>query len=527
MRLARGAREILALILVWIGFLAEVQAAAEPAQVSREDVLKNLGVDEVAADYVVLIDTSQSMADSGLYGQVQRALRPFLESLAPEDHVAVFTFATNPEERYNAVVGEPPTDPLVNLPPADGADTDIGRAIERGLDHLERPDALDVGALVLVTDGMHDPGPGSVYATNDGPAWHALAKRAEELAKRQHRINAYALALASSTDAGLLHQVFPNTVVLSLPEGQLGVRLQRIKQESRIEKGRRIVAPDVEEGTVEVDWGEARNLDLHSGVDELALTLRSTMAHVPLELTNLSVISQGELRVQTVSLPPSVSLKPHQSVTIPVRLQFGPRFMAETGEAALDPCEGLVFGRRQTTQRGELRLDATIGSPWATTLRDDLRFPDFSPVVSGATTTLQASCTNGLSLWWLPLLALLAWASWYVFVGRRPKLRGQLLASVPGHALQQSLMLRGRKMRIGTQRGSRLVIPGRGTVRHQRVSRLRKRRSRDPWLRITYATDGGKPTTRTCRPNGSVAFDHTTFTYQPLTTSPPKSGSRR
>ncbi len=151
-------------------------ASGRPAELA--EVLQGLRVDTVPADYVLLIDTSRSMDQAGLYGPVRRSLRTLLDALDPSDHVSLITFDAHPTLRYSGTATAE-SGPLQRLPAAaTGASTDIGAAIGAGLRELERPDAQKVGTMLLFTDGKHKPPAGSPYSGSGGSAWRDLADRA-------------------------------------------------------------------------------------------------------------------------------------------------------------------------------------------------------------------------------------------------------------------------------------------------------------------------------------------------------------
>ncbi len=155
-----------------------VAQETSPDPASRSEVLDSLGIDPVSADYVVIVDTCGSTSDGDLYGQVVGALGPLLQALSTTDHLSRLPLDSTPAIRDGGEVGEPKDRALSQLPAmADGAATDIGAALDAGLRELERPDAADVGAIVLITDGEHAPPAGTAYPSTSGPPWDALATR--------------------------------------------------------------------------------------------------------------------------------------------------------------------------------------------------------------------------------------------------------------------------------------------------------------------------------------------------------------
>jgi hypothetical protein len=495
--------------IVAVGFVLALAVGASasagaPAQASREEVLRALGVDRIAADYVVMVDTSGSMKQGNLYAQVKSALRPLLRAVSPDDHLTLLTFDSTPAVRFSGPLGPQGDAALDQLPsvPA-GTATDIGAAINAGLAELSRPDAHDVGTVVLVTDGKHEPPTGSNYPSTSGPAWDALGIRGRELARR-HVISSYALALTPTTDAALLTRAFPNTLVEALPAGQLPGFLARVKDEARLAKARRAVAGDVSKG-VEARWsGSLTNLDLNKRPPVKAkLTLHSTMTRTPLVVRGLAVTTEAT-GVKAGGLPGEVALAPNQTTTVDVAISY-PR------------SGGFGLGRKQVTRSGQLRVTGSLATPWDSVLRNDLRV-DLRPRLAATSTPFQGVGTVGWSWLQLLLLTLLVIAALagarYWWLSRQPRLRGALVATPAGQP-QARGTLTGRKTPIGSVKGTALKIPGHGDVRARRVARAGRRPGFDLELLIRYSAKGKASRTSVCKPNSSVVIDDVTFTYQP------------
>jgi Mg-chelatase subunit ChlD len=475
------------------------------AQVSEAQVFTALGVDQVVADYIVVVDTSGSMQASGLYGQVKVALQPLLDALAPTDHLSLITFDTTPTLRYSGAVGTPGDRALAQLQPAaEGQDTDIGSAIGEALSELERPSASPIGTIILLTDGQHDPGSGSAYPTTSGPTWTALTQRARAV-EVHHSLNAYALSLEPVTDAALLQQVVDNSLIVNLPPNQIGPYFDDLKNKVRLAKARAVLGDDPM-GNVTASWSGAGldNLNLNHGTGRATLTLHSTEAHLPLVLTGLAAHSQG-LTTQVTGLPASVTLAPGQTVSLPVTLT--------TTKAG-----GFDWGRHAVTETGSLSTSAQVQSPWADVLSQSLNEP-LKVTLAGSPTAVRARGIVGwtwMSILITPILLLLlvafavAWKR-----SREPRLHGVLVATPPGQAPVRSNALSGRRVAIGSARGSRLKIPGAGDVRGQRLARPGKGKGFDLGLHIRYSANGKARRSGSCRPSTSAVIDGVTFTYQP------------
>jgi len=500
----RGLRAILGALAAAVGavllILVGAAAAAGP-QASRDEVFHALGVDEINADYVIAVDTSASMQDGDLYGQVTGALRPLLQALPPADHLSLLTFDTVPALRYSGPVGSPGDRALAQLPPrATGANTDLGNAISAAMRELQRPDAARIQTLILITDGKQDAPPGSAYPATSGPGWEQLATRAQALTA-VHPIASYALAVRPETDAAVLAQVMPETQVLNLPGDQVAGFFDRVKSDTRAAKARAVLRPDLSQ-PVQVSWRPAdlAGLDLRRGTATTVVSLSSTTTRVPLTLSSLAVRSRG-VDVQAVGLPDTLTLAPGATTALPLTLRFHQR-------------GGFGWGQRSVTETGQLEVTGSFGSPWRAVVTDDLGLP-FEPKLAGATVATRARGTVGWS--WLRLglgalaAAALVAAGVAVYRGRQPRLRGTMTAVAPGQGPNQ-VVLGGRTVRIGAVRGSRLAIPGRGRVRGRRRAQ-RGRRGHDIELVIEYSVSG-KAKRGNCRAGGSTTVDGVTFSHR-------------
>lgn len=488
---------------------AGAQPAPSPSPPTLQGVLKALGLDNAPADYVVVVDTSGSMQDAGLYPRVRDALAAFLTALRPADHLSLLTFDSAATLRFTGEIGADPQRALAQLPlTADGKATDIGAGIDAGLAELERPGAHEVGAVVLMTDGKHDPLRGSAYPTTSGPAWDSLVIRARRLSARHH-VSSYALALgrAQTTDAALLKSTFPQTVVVAIPSDQVSDYLGRVTQQLRLDSARRAIEPDLK-GEVEATWDRPlSNLDLDSTSANATLLLHSKLVAVPITVSHLAaqVSNPG---IVVAGLPDSVDLAPGQTITLPVR------FHLASGE-------GFGFGAHQVSQTGRLNVTGTISTSWQGIMDRDLGL-SFGPSLESQPVDLIGIGTRGWSYprialtFLLPLLVLFGAAllAWRLYQGGKPSLRGVLIAT-PSVGFPVRGTLAGRKVPIGAINGSRLEIPGQGYVTGKRVAKRGKRKGFDLELQIAYATETRTKTKHgSCRPNSSTVVDGVTFTYQ-------------
>lgn len=496
--LGRAVAVLAAVLLALLPGPARAAGSAPTPTPTLAQIYRSLGLDQEPADYVILVDTSGSMAQQGLYASVRSTLGSFLHGLSPSDSVALFTFDSRTTPRY---IG-PARDEakiLSELPtaPTPGGSTDIGAALDAALSRLERPGAAQVASVVLLTDGQQDPPAGSAYPKATGPGWNALHQRAEKVAKGTD-LSGYALPLRDgATGADLLGTVVPDTTVLKSSGIQdLRGYLQQAADRILARKAAVLLGPDVGRG-VTATWSGPGQLDLTHGSAAGSLTLSSTDRHVPLTVSGLGASLDGS-RGTLTGLPGTVTLGPGQSRTFDVRVSD--RLGA-----------GLLPVRHTAGAEAGLRVVGQVTSSWSGPLsaRTDLRVPP-TVRVTAATVRLRATVGNP---WLLPvaggvllLVLLLLWLRW-VYT-HRPRLRGELLIGPAfGDQLPERIDLSGRGMRL-----QRLSVGGRGRVRGRRRARRDDRRVD---LLIRYTPDGtsARESNATCAPSSVVVINGVRFSY--------------
>ncbi|WBB77766.1 VWA domain-containing protein [Micromonospora sp. WMMD882] len=473
--------------------------AAPAAPPSREEVFADLRVDQVAADYVILVDTSGSMAADNLYGNVRRTLRTFLAGLSGNDHVAVYTFDSKPTLRYVGPAGNP--DRMVaGLPagPNPSGATDLGAALQRAVEELERPGAASVASVVLLTDGAHEPPRGSAYPDDSGPPWRALAARTARLDDRV--VTGYALPLRGATGAGLLGTVLPQTTELDPTSvGELGRYLDRAKAGTRLAKARQALAGDVGKG-VRASWTVPAAVDLSTdpGPTPVTLTLRSETTRAPLTVRGLRARADDGATL-TGTLPDEVTLPPGQSVSFDLRLRWRPD-------------AGPVPFRDERAIAPRLTVDGQVDSPWAGPLAPDVALETPTTIVVEPP---RVRLTTVVGTWAAQVVTVLAVALVVAAVllaayrRRRAPLSGTLLATSPTDGAELGRFpLRGRSARLAGQR-----LPGRASV----VARSAQASFANPdgvEYVVTYRRAAHR-TRSVCPPGGSVMVSGVSFTHLP------------
>ncbi|WP_326557102.1 vWA domain-containing protein [Micromonospora sp. NBC_01796] len=478
-----------------------VPARFAPAQAGLAEVLRDLRVDRLPADYVVLVDVSSSMQDGAdLYRAAKDALRPLLAELDPVDRLHLFAFANRPDPKFSGAVGGVGAGALDRMPgTADGTATDIGAAIEAALDIVEEAGNTDPATVILLTDGRHDPPVNSRYAGNASPAFARLTERARRVEQRRN-VRAYGVPLAGRTDVQLLDEVFENTILMDLPPDQVGSYLDRIRGRVAVQKAAAYVARDQLTATAALPPG---GLTVGAEPVEIVARFRSSATRVPITVGDLRVEIDG-VELRAVPERPEVLLTPAEPEQ-EVRIRVEP----------VTTTERRIGGER--TRDGELRVTGTVDSPWRDVITRDLELA-FTPAPASATAPARHT-TTGFPIWLLVLvLVLLVIAVGLAFYlpARRWKAMGSgsLSISEPEQKGPYRQPLSGRTVRFPSPLVRRGGLSGSGTVRARRLRR-ETGSGRELVLYVDYRRDGKRHRV-TCRPRQTESLrDGTTFTYQP------------
>lgn len=424
-------------------------------QAPVEDVLTALKVDEVSADYIVLVDTSITMRKDGRYGRAVAAVDMFVRTLSPTDFLSLNTFDTVAHPVWSGPVGSDPSGIVARLPKKpDGDWTDIGAAMQQSLDDLERPGAADVAAVILITDGKLDPDPGTrssnPYFSKTSPGWKTLRDRAAAVGAK-HTVNAYGLGLTSGTDIALLREVFPSAKLPDLPQSQLAALFDRAKQQARRDTATNLLESDT--GSVELSWQMPEGaLDLSTGRADANLVITSSYTRIPVVVLDLSAASTGEMDVQLSELSTGVPLAPGETKVLPVSL----------GWTVTDEFRA---GKAQVTSGITLEATGTVVSPWEQTMAEDLNLA-FAPALTASVGTASGEREIGTS-WTLiaaaaaGLLALLGILWLLMKPPPKPRLSGSYLLN----GVQGSLSAKsndGAVLIFGGREGKqpRVEVPG-------------------------------------------------------------------
>lgn len=477
--------------------------ASEARALTRDDLFKQLGVDVQPADYIVLVDTSKSMAESGRYSEVRSRLAAFLTGTSPSDHVAVYTFDDVVQPRYVGQGGAP-DDIVAHLPagPRNGQ-TDIGSAIESALEELERLEAAPVGSIVLLTDGNNNPLDDSLYRPTGGPAWSALTARAKKLTDAHHTLRGYALPLGSDANgAALLRQVLPTTSVVNPSDvPDIGGFLDRTKESIRAEKAKTALSQDIGRGATVV-WPDRTSLDLDSGAAVLTFKVQSRLAKVPIDVTNMTVKLTDAAGVRVAldpTSPRTITLAPGESREFKLHLTWSPG-------------AGPVPYRRTRKKTPEVQVLTNVSSPWTPMLAPAVRL-GIPRTPAGNTREIELRDTVGKA-WVLPVvvLALLLLAGLLWMHARRrahPSVSGTLQLERLLSDDRQTVDVSGNRATFAFPSHDG-ISEGRGRITTTRLN------GGGVGLAIIYSPDGSlerESTETLALPSGQVTLGRVRFSY--------------
>jgi hypothetical protein len=334
---------------------------------------------------------------------------------------------------------------------------------------------------VLLTDGQHAPPTDSPFADPQNNAWDALTDRAEKL---DTDAKGYALSLRGESGAPLLRTVIADTTVLdpTTSTDQLAEYLNRAKEETRIQKARSALEPDIGQGVV-AEWSVTNPMDLSSRRAPVDVTIRAQTVHAPLTISALAITGGDGIEVSG-DVPAEVELAPGDAITLHLTLR-----------AAADP--GVLPFRRTIETRVTLEINGIVTSPWGAALVPEIDL-DTPGGVGNASASVDGYATVGTWLAQLAIVALVLLLGLVIMFWRHlrlPRMTGTLVATTGHNELLGQFPLRGRRTRLRRQ-----GLPGRAIVVARRVAesyrnpagleyQIRYRRSRT-WDRGSFRAGG-------------------------------------
>jgi hypothetical protein len=220
-------------------FVAPATAAGQ----SLESLYQRYRTDEQHADYILFLDRSGSMREPLVPGRAlsrheaaRSVARLIVETARPGDYVAIVGFESDALLLSpGRVLGRDVSDILADIaswPPPSGLQTDIGKALSETVRQLNRSGANPIQFLFFLTDGRHDPPPGSAFADMSGPAWRGLADQARN-ATAGRIVRVTGMALADVADVDLVRRAWPEATVLPRQQESLLSFFTQVREQAR------------------------------------------------------------------------------------------------------------------------------------------------------------------------------------------------------------------------------------------------------------------------------------------------------
>ena len=204
-------------------------------------------------DIVVILDVSGSMEDNNKFINVKNYLdKEVIDGLLKNgDDFTLVLFGTRAREQFSRTINSDADRSalkaeLGKLEPTDDF-TDIGTAMEKAAEIIERPEKADTRRVVLfITDGLNAPPPGSKYKGVD----ISVDERFKSLGERisQGAWFLYVIGIGGNTAAGDIASLIPGSQLLTTDSTLSGADVNaRIAQQEEEERAREEEARRVEE----------------------------------------------------------------------------------------------------------------------------------------------------------------------------------------------------------------------------------------------------------------------------------------
>lgn len=391
-------------IFVLLAIPASAVEVEDPT--TLEDLFVLFDVGDVAADFVIVVDTSGSMSqgDNPPYPGVLVAYNSLIDTIPDGDFVSVVTFDSDPNLVFRGPLTHQTREIAKESLPevARGSHTDIGAALDATLRRLERADSSDVQTVIFLTDGIHNPPEGSAYPENSGQAWEELRDRAIIVAET-HDLLFLGIGLLEGTDIGLLRTVFANPELNSLSPEQLPAFFEEAIKRSQLSRLRILVNSELGAGVrirsttqAELSSSIEASIDITSGFEKLPV--RVTISKVAATDRAGNVIPARLLGDEVLRLAPGETV----SVAVNLRPDIDPeRFVVppETETAEYTVTLDAVYTVEPNTVLRRVTPATTTGTVTGTAFVDATR--TFGWTVARAVIVLLIGLLALLILLWL------------------------------------------------------------------------------------------------------------------------------
>lgn len=438
MALPRRVAGVVAVTAALLG-LSPALACAEPVAVTSSEVVKTLALATQPTDFVVLVDSSSSMAKGKRPAAVRSQLTALLDIMEPTDRLALFTYDSSVTLRYRGLVADQGARVLHSLPTPTRGWSDQGAALEAGVAELARDGANPQAVVVLITDGRPDPAPGSDYQSESGAAWRELIANGNRIAA-QRPVAGYQFSVTREADATMLTRVFPGTRAVG--SAAVGRQITAITAELTQDRVARVIGAELE-SPITLSWSG----DFSSGSDgwlPVRVAVRSPFTYLPVVLSDLRVQASGGVAAAVRGLPDAIELAPGQTKELDAQVRLD---------------------RDGDLRELGLTFDASIDSPWRTALTEtfDLAFTPQLVTVAGAGSPagLEGVLPTAITAGGLLGLSVLVWLLGNALV--TPRMRGELIFSMHAEEVAR-VVLRGRRSYLAGLSGNSVLASVAGNV---------------------------------------------------------------
>ncbi len=459
-RVARTAPAALIILLIAVALvvlptsasLAEDTDEQSGQPRDAQELLALFDAPGIAADYVVVVDTSSSMLDgpNPPYLAAQAAVQAFADAVQPGDRVSMIYFdETTRPEPSRVMTSDEDRAALVQSVSGQsfqGTATDIGAALELAQREMTSVDANSVLSLLFVSDGANNPLPSSPYSADaQGAAWDALAAQGTAL-EDTHSLEATGIGIGTTAGVELLRRAFPGEVVsvVGVQPGELEDYFRDTVARTELLKIRSAVEQDLAR-----EVSTSASLDRLSGQTGGELTLTNTREKLAITADPVAVsatTANGEaLDVQLPEGVEPVTLAPGESVTLPLTVN---------AEAADD---GIAWGSPSEYVAVAVATEVALSTPSADLLNRKYLNPPFAAEELERTETVSTSTEAQISVgvpWWMILLALallallVAVAVWLIRLWTIPPPLSGFLSYTAPDGSGRSIELRGKTMNL-------------------------------------------------------------------------------
>jgi hypothetical protein len=258
------------------------------------------GLDTLSAAYLLVVDESKSMVP--IWPAVQAALREFVSAIQTGDQLEVLLFSGRVQTLIPPTLASQQTRgtwsaTLSSLPPPRGSSTDLGIASEAIVKRLASAPTSQMQFVFLLTDGKHEPAPGSLYVS--GENGFAKLHTSVTALLQQRLVSIDAVRLTPAADLTVLETVFPNlTTVEAFGSAGLHNWFESASRQVALEKLKLLISRDLSRPawTLVSSKNIAARADVESSHDVKARSNRRLVTTVlaengPYELPNGGHIS--------------------------------------------------------------------------------------------------------------------------------------------------------------------------------------------------------------------------------------------